>query len=374
MSEASPRAASGETLVSFRGVQKSYDGESLIVKDLNLEIRKGEFLTLLGPSGSGKTTSLMMLAGFETPTAGEIQLAGRSINHVPPHKRDIGMVFQNYALFPHMTVSENLAFPLSVRGMGKAELDERVKRVLGMVQLDTFAKRYPGQLSGGQQQRVALARALVFEPQLVLMDEPLGALDKQLREHMQMEIKHIHQRLGVTVVYVTHDQGEALTMSDRVAVFHQGEIQQIADPRTLYEAPSNTFVANFIGENNRLGGTLVARSGDRCQVRLAQGEQVEALAVNVGQVGEPVTVSIRPERVRLGRQSEASVNRFSGRVAEFIYLGDHVRVRLEVCGKADFFVKQPIAELDPALAVGDVIPLGWAVEHARALDPVTELH
>jgi len=374
MSEASPRAASGETLVSFRGVQKSYDGESLIVKDLNLEIRKGEFLTLLGPSGSGKTTSLMMLAGFETPTAGEIQLAGRSINHVPPHKRDIGMVFQNYALFPHMTVSENLAFPLSVRGMGKAELDERVKRVLGMVQLDTFAKRYPGQLSGGQQQRVALARALVFEPQLVLMDEPLGALDKQLREHMQMEIKHIHQRLGVTVVYVTHDQGEALTMSDRVAVFHQGEIQQIADPRTLYEAPSNTFVANFIGENNRLGGTLVARSGDRCQVRLAQGEQVEALAVNVGQVGEPVTVSIRPERVRLGGQSEASVNRFSGRVAEFIYLGDHVRVRLEVCGKADFFVKQPIAELDPALAVGDVIPLGWAVEHARALDPVTELH
>ncbi|WP_438281921.1 ABC transporter ATP-binding protein [Pseudomonas alabamensis] len=374
MSEASPRAASGETLVSFRGVQKSYDGESLIVKDLNLEIRKGEFLTLLGPSGSGKTTSLMMLAGFETPTAGEIQLAGRSINHVPPHKRDIGMVFQNYALFPHMTVSENLAFPLSVRGMGKAELDERVKRVLGMVQLDTFAKRYPGQLSGGQQQRVALARALVFEPQLVLMDEPLGALDKQLREHMQMEIKHIHQRLGVTVVYVTHDQGEALTMSDRVAVFHQGEIQQIADPRTLYEAPSNTFVANFIGENNRLGGTLVARNGDRCQVRLAQGEQVEALAVNVGQVGEPVTVSIRPERVRLGRQSEASVNRFSGRVAEFIYLGDHVRVRLEVCGKADFFVKQPIAELDPALAVGDVIPLGWAVEHARALDPVTELH
>ncbi|WP_144940892.1 ABC transporter ATP-binding protein [Pseudomonas alabamensis] len=374
MSEASPRAASGETLVSFRGVQKSYDGESLIVKDLNLEIRKGEFLTLLGPSGSGKTTSLMMLAGFETPTAGEIQLAGRSINHVPPHKRDIGMVFQNYALFPHMTVSENLAFPLSVRGMGKAELDERVKRVLGMVQLDTFAKRYPGQLSGGQQQRVALARALVFEPQLVLMDEPLGALDKQLREHMQMEIKHIHQRLGVTVVYVTHDQGEALTMSDRVAVFHQGEIQQIADPRTLYEAPSNTFVANFIGENNRLGGTLVARSGDRCQVRLAQGEQVEALAVNVGQVGEPVTVSIRPERVRLGRQSEASVNRFSGRVAEFIYLGDHVRVRLEVCGKAGFFVKQPIAELDPALAVGDVIPLGWAVEHARALDPVTELH
>ncbi len=360
-----------DVLVSFRGVQKSYDGESLIVKDLNLDIRKGEFLTLLGPSGSGKTTSLMMLAGFETPPAGELQLAGRAINNVPPHKRDIGMVFQNYALFPHMTVAENLAFPLSVRGMSKTDVSERVKRALSMVQLDTFAGRYPAQLSGGQQQRVALARALVFEPQLVLMDEPLGALDKQLREHMQMEIKHIHQRLGVTVVYVTHDQGEALTMSDRVAVFHQGEIQQIAPPAELYEHPRNSFVANFIGENNRIAGQLQARDGDRCTVGLARGEKVEALAVNVGNVGDTVSLSIRPERVRLNGHSENCVNRFSGRVAEFIYLGDHVRIRLEVCGRTDFFVKQPIAELDPALSVGDVVPLGWEVEHVRALDPLS---
>ncbi|PVZ15749.1 MULTISPECIES: ABC transporter ATP-binding protein [unclassified Pseudomonas] len=370
MSEAKSGAA--DILVSFRGVQKSYDGENLIVKDLNLDIRKGEFLTLLGPSGSGKTTSLMMLAGFETPTAGEITLGGRAINHVPPHKRDIGMVFQNYALFPHMTVAENLAFPLSVRGMSKADVADKVKKALDMVQLDRFAQRYPAQLSGGQQQRVALARALVFEPQLVLMDEPLGALDKQLREHMQMEIKHIHQRLGVTVVYVTHDQGEALTMSDRVAVFHQGEIQQIEDPRSLYEHPRNTFVANFIGENNRLNGQLLTRQGDRCVVALARGEKVEALAVNVGQPGEPVTLSVRPERVRLGGQSDQLANRFSGRVAEFIYLGDHVRVRLEVAGNTDFFVKQPIAELDPALSVGDVVPLGWQIEHARALDPLTD--
>ncbi|HCL2612536.1 TPA: ABC transporter ATP-binding protein [Pseudomonas aeruginosa C40A] len=360
----------GDVLVSFRGVQKSYDGETLIVKDLNLDIRKGEFLTLLGPSGSGKTTSLMMLAGFETPTAGEILLAGRSINNVPPHKRDIGMVFQNYALFPHMTVAENLAFPLSVRGMSKTDVKERVKRALSMVQLDAFAGRYPAQLSGGQQQRVALARALVFEPQLVLMDEPLGALDKQLREHMQMEIKHLHQRLGVTVVYVTHDQGEALTMSDRVAVFHQGEIQQIEPSRNLYEQPRNTFVANFIGENNRLSGQLLSCDGERCVVGLPRGEKVEALAVNVGQPGEPVTLSIRPERVRLNGASESCVNRFSGRVAEFVYLGDHVRVRLEVCGRDDFFVKQPIAELDPTLSVGDVVPLGWQVEHVRALDPL----
>ena len=364
-------AVAGEVLVSFRGVQKSYDGESLIVKDLNLDIRKGEFLTLLGPSGSGKTTSLMMLAGFETPTAGEIRLGGRLLNNVPPHKRDIGMVFQNYALFPHMTVAENLAFPLSVRGMSKADIAERVKRALAMVQLDALAGRYPAQMSGGQQQRVALARALVFEPQLVLMDEPLGALDKQLREHMQMEIKHLHERLGVTVVYVTHDQGEALTMSDRVAVFSHGEIQQIAPPRTLYEEPRNSFVATFIGENNRIHGRLLSRDGERCVVGLERGEKVAALAVNVGRVGDPVTLSIRPERVRINGHSSACDNRFSGRVAEFVYLGDHVRIRLEVCGQADFFVKQPIAELDPALQVGDVVPLGWQVAHVRALDPLT---
>ena len=290
---------------------------------------------------------------------------------MPPHKRDIGMVFQNYALFPHMTVAENLAFPLSVRGMSKADVGEKVKRSLSMVQLDAFAGRYPAQLSGGQQQRVALARALVFEPQLVLMDEPLGALDKQLREHMQMEIKHIHQRLGVTVVYVTHDQSEALTMSDRVAVFHQGEIQQIAPPRELYESPRNTFVAQFIGENNRFAGELIERTGDTCTVQLGRGEKVQALAVNVGQPGDAVSLSIRPERIRLNNAAEGCDNRFSGRVSEFIYLGDHVRVRLEVCGKTDFFVKQPIAELDPGLAVGDVIPLGWQVEHVRALDPLS---
>lgn len=374
MSNVDSSAGTNDVLVSFRGVQKSYDGEALIVKDLNLDIRKGEFLTLLGPSGSGKTTSLMMLAGFETPTAGEILLAGRSINNVPPHKRDIGMVFQNYALFPHMTVAENLAFPLTVRGMSKTDVSEKVKRALDMVQLGTFAHRYPAQLSGGQQQRVALARALVFEPQLVLMDEPLGALDKQLREHMQMEIKHLHQRLGVTVVYVTHDQGEALTMSDRVAVFHQGEIQQIAPPRNLYEEPKNTFVANFIGENNRLNGKLLSHSGERCVVELERGEKVEALAVNVGQVGDAVTLSIRPERISLNGNSESCVNRFSGRVAEFVYLGDHVRVRLEVAGKTDFFVKQPIAELDPALSVGDVVPIGWQIEHVRALDPLQHVH
>ncbi len=205
--------------VKYDSVQKSYDGETLVVKNLNLDIPPGEFLTMLGPSGSGKTTCLMMLAGFEPATHGEIYLNDRPINNVPPHKRGIGMVFQNYALFPHMTVAENLAFPLQVRGVGKADQQEKVKRALEMVELGSFGNRRPAQLSGGQQQRVAVARALVFDPELVLMDEPLGALDKQLREQMQYEIKHIHENLGVTVVYVTHDQTEALTMSDRVAVF-----------------------------------------------------------------------------------------------------------------------------------------------------------
>jgi len=204
----------------------------------------------------------------------------------------------------------------------------------------------------------------------VLMDEPLGALDKQLREQMQMEIKHLHERLGVTVVYVTHDQGEALTMSDRVAVFHQGQIQQIEDPRTLYEKPLNTFVANFLGENNRLPAHLLEQRGESCTVKLGRGETVEALAVNVGATGSPVSLSIRPERVLLNGASASCPNRFTGRVAEFIYLGDHIRIRLEVCGVSDFFVKQPIAEFDQALRVGDVVPIGWHVEHVRALDPL----
>ena len=337
---------------------------------LSMTFEDGGAYALLGPSGCGKTTLLNIMSGLLVPSQGTVRFDGRDMTRATPQQRNIAQVFQFPVIYDTMTVAENLAFPLSVRGMSRTDISERVKRALSMVQLDTFRNRYPGQLSGGQQQRVALARALVFEPQLVLMDEPLGALDKQLREHMQMEIKHLHQRLGVTVVYVTHDQGEALTMSDRVAVFHQGEIQQIAPPRELYEAPHNTFVAQFIGENNRLTGELVSRDGEQCVVRLARGEEVRATAVNVGAVGESVSLSIRPERIRLNGHSEACPNRFSGRIAEFIYLGDHVRIRMEVCGKSDFYVKQPVAELDPALTVGDLVPLGWSVEHVRALDPL----
>ncbi|MEO5606051.1 MAG: ABC transporter ATP-binding protein, partial [Polaromonas sp.] len=286
-----------KNFVQLKGVQKTYDGENLVVRDLNLDVREGEFLTMLGPSGSGKTTTLMMLAGFETATHGEIFMDGNPINRLAPEDRNIGMVFQSYALFPHMSVAENVAFPLTVRGVPKANLGERVIKALAMVGLKGFEDRRPAQLSGGQQQRVAVARALVFEPKLVLMDEPLSALDKQLREQMQYEIKQLHHRLGVTVVYVTHDQGEALTMSDRVAVFNNGVIQQLDSPERLYEHPANAFVASFIGENNKLHGEVVLHDGVWCDVRLDNGSVVRAKSVAVGTVGSRTMLSLRPERV-----------------------------------------------------------------------------
>ena len=352
--------------VVFDRVQKSYDGETLVVKDLNLAIGKGEFLTMLGPSGSGKTTCLMMLAGFETATHGEIRLGGRPINNIPPYKRGIGMVFQNYALFPHMTVAENLAFPLQVRKTPKAETEAKVKRALDMVQMGAFGGRRPAQLSGGQQQRIALARALVFEPELVLMDEPLGALDKQLRERMQYEIKHIHESLGVTVVYVTHDQSEALTMSDRVAVFNEGVIQQLSPPADLYERPMNAFVAQFIGENNRLKGRVKAVEGQEALVELDGGGFSRALAVNCGGAGNRTELSIRPERVSIGDSSLP--NRAEGRVEELIYLGDHIRCRMSVLGHDEFIVKVPNTPDHAMLAEGETALVGWRTEDARALD------
>ncbi|MER2507652.1 MAG: ABC transporter ATP-binding protein [Amaricoccus sp.] len=355
--------------VAFEHVQKSYDGETLVVKDLNLSIGKGEFLTMLGPSGSGKTTCLMMLAGFETATHGEIRLGGRPINNIPPHKRGIGMVFQNYALFPHMTVGENLAFPLEVRKMDKATIEAKVARALDMVQMGRFAGRRPAQMSGGQQQRIALARALVFDAELVLMDEPLGALDKQLREHMQYEIKHLHEQLGITVVYVTHDQSEALTMSDRVAVFNDGRIQQLDPPEDLYERPTNSFVAQFIGENNTLSGVVETISGDRCAVRLADGSLVHALPVNVSKPGDRTLISIRPERVEFRPDRlPQDTYRIEAEVLEFIYMGDSFRTRLRVAGNDNFIMKCRNAVDQRRLAAGEKVVIGWHVADCRALD------
>jgi putative spermidine/putrescine transport system ATP-binding protein len=355
-------------MVRFDRVQKSYDGVTLVVRDLNIDIARGEFLTMLGPSGSGKTTSLMMLAGFEPATHGEIYLNNEPINNVPPHKRGIGLVFQNYALFPHMTVAENLAFPLQVRSLSKADIDSKVKRALDMVELPEFGNRRPAQLSGGQQQRVAVARALVFEPQLVLMDEPLGALDKQLREQMQYEIKHIHENLGVTIVYVTHDQSEALTMSDRIAVFNDGVIQQLSTPEQLYEKPENSFVAQFIGENNQLSGTINSRDGDLCSVTLDYGETIAAEQIVAGGEGTRTTLSIRPERVELDPQAGSLPVIIDGRIEELIYLGDHIRVRMSVAGTDEFVVKVRSNTLGPTLQTGQQTTVGWRPEDCRALN------
>ena len=362
----------GHCLVCFHKVYKSYDGETLVVKDFNLDIQRGEFITMLGPSGSGKTTVLMMLAGFEATTHGKILINGRSVNDMPPHKRGLGMVFQNYALFPHMTVAENLAYPLAVRKIDKAAIKAKVHKVLDMVRLPDMAERRPSQLSGGQQQRVALARSLVFDPELVLMDEPLGALDKNLREEMQYEIKHIHATTGISVVYVTHDQTEALTMSNRVAVVHEGTVQQLASPRDLYEKPRNTFVAHFIGKNNQFDATVVAidRHNNTCQAKLHNSNQViHCMPANVHSCGEHTKLVIRPERVVIADAHHGTLeNQLTAQVLETIYHGDHMRVRLKVCGKDDFIIKIPHANNIDAISAGSELAIGWAAEHCRALD------
>ena len=360
---------SDSAFVKFDRVQKSYDGETLVVKDLNMEMPKGEFLTMLGPSGSGKTTCLLMLAGFETATHGDILLDGVSINHIPPHKRGIGMVFQNYALFPHMTVAENLAFPLEVRGIDVGEREAKIMRALEMVEMGDFAGRRPAQLSGGQQQRIALARALVFEPELVLMDEPLGALDKQLREKMQFEITNLAHSLGITVVYVTHDQTEALTMSDRVAVFNDGRIQQLASPVQLYEEPENSFVAQFIGENNTFNGTVKEIKKDEAVVELDGGTIIRCKAVNVAKAGERTRVSIRPERVEYNKaRLQRGAQKVKAEVMEFIYMGDIFRTRLKVAGNDEFIIKTRNAPDQSKLEPGQKIDIGWLPGCCRALD------
>lgn len=353
--------AGRQGFVEFVDVEKSYDGRAFAVTRLNLSVARGEFLTLLGPSGSGKTTTLNMLAGFERPTNGVITLEGRSVDRLPPYERNIGMVFQNYALFPHMTVAENVAFPLSVRQISKADIASRVSRALDMVRLKQFGDRRPAQLSGGQQQRVALARALVFEPSLVLMDEPLGALDKKLREHMQLEIKQLHTMLGVTIVYVTHDQSEALTMSDRVAVFNNGGIAQLGSPDDLYNTPKSSFVASFIGENNTLEGKVERISGGECLVRLNGGGEVTALAIGVAQ-GAACHVAIRPERLRLAAGSKGE-NAVAATVDGRIYLGDHQRLLARLPNQQVLTVK---VGPEATIANGEPVTVSCAASDCRA--------
>ena len=349
--------------VSLRGVAKQY-GPHPAITDLHLDIRGGEFITLLGPSGSGKTTTLMLIAGFETPSAGEILIDGAPMARLPPYRRNVGMVFQSYALFPHLTVAENIGFPLKQRGVGRAARDAAVRRMLDLVQLPGFAARYPQQLSGGQQQRVAIARAIVFDPRVLLMDEPLSALDKQLRETLQLEIKRLHDRLGLTFVYVTHDQREALVMSDRVSVMDQGRIAQLADPQTLYDAPANRFVASFIGEANITTVTALATARDHLEITTGWGVTVRAPA-------QPHAAGcacmVRPEKITAvpSGMLPTGQNGVNATVREAVFMGDGTRYAMQTATGETLLVRQPNRAGLPALRPGEAALLTWAIADTR---------
>ncbi len=338
-------------------------GEVTAVEDVSLAVENGEFVTLLGPSGSGKTTTLMMIAGFEEPSAGELALDGRSLIGLPAYRRGFGMVFQSYALFPHMTAAENIAFPLRMRGLGRAEREARARRALEMVRLPECAGRYPGQLSGGQQQRVALARALVFNPPVLLMDEPLGALDKKLREEMQLEIKRIQKEVGITTIYVTHDQEEALVMSDRVAVVNRGRIEQLAPPGLRYERPATRFVADFIGECNivpvelrpQAGGPPLAIAPDGTRIPLGRIEGAG------GEAGGPQRfLVLRPEKIRFDDGAPGLDCRLEGVVEEAVYVGEATRFRVRVGEHLRLTLKQPNRAGEATGAVGARRRIAWA--------------
>ncbi len=359
----SGRAATGRgAKVSLVDLEKHFDGVGAVC-GISLEIASGEFLTLLGPSGSGKTTTLMMIAGFETPTDGDIAIDGRSVIGTPPYQRNIGMVFQNYALFPHLTVGENIAFPLKQRGMNRVRRERLVAETLEMVQLAGYQARYPRQLSGGQQQRVALARAIVFQPRLLLMDEPLGALDKQLREDLQLEMRRLHAELGITFVYVTHDQEEALIMSDRIAVVNEGRIEQLGPPEELYDRPVNRFVASFIGESNFLSG-VVRGVEDGLVVAACGTAIVRGVATHVPPAGSVITLTMRPERMRFTDPSAASAhgqNSIRATVTEAVFAGERCRYLLRGEDGEPLVLKEPSGASTRRRSAGEVAEIIWPV-------------
>ena len=348
--------------VTLSGLEKRYESIGA-VRGVSIDIRSGEFLTLLGPSGSGKTTTLMMIAGFETPSAGDIAIDGRSVTALPPHRRNIGMVFQNYALFPHLSVGENIGFPLKQRGVPKAERARLVEEALAMVRLPGYGARQPRQLSGGQQQRVALARAIVFKPRLLLMDEPLGALDKQLRESLQLEMRRLHADLGITFIYVTHDQEEALTMSDRIAVMNEGRVAQIGAPEELYDRPGNRFVASFIGESNFLPATVRGREDGMILADCA-GTLIRAASASPAATGEAVTLATRPERLRFvdgAWPAPPPANRMPVTVTEAVFVGERCRYLLRAGDGTALVLKEPSSAATRRRMAGETAEVAWSV-------------
>ncbi|MFH5923078.1 ABC transporter ATP-binding protein [Roseomonas xinghualingensis] len=350
--------------VAVQGLVKRF-GPVRAVDHVSLEVSSGEFLALLGPSGSGKTTILMSIAGFEFPDDGRILIGGEDVTWSPPNKRNLGMVFQRYTLFPHMSVLENIAFPLKMRGVGRAEREERARAALRTVRLGQMGERMPSQLSGGQQQRVAMARAIVYQPRVLLMDEPLSALDKNLREEMQIEIKHLQREIGITVIFVTHDQTEALTMADRVAVLDHGRLQQIGVPRELYEKPETGFVAGFIGETNFCEGTLqrAAMPGDPVSVTLDNGGRMEAVAAQALSAGERIKVALRPERLRV---EPGGTDGMAARVSEAIYAGNATTLLLEADDGQVLRARIPAGAGLHEPRPGEAVRLSWQRADARA--------
>ena len=329
--------------VELRKVFKVFNGETA-VRGVDFNIRQGEFFSILGPSGCGKTTTLRLIAGFETPSAGELMIRGQSMTNTPAYRRPVNTVFQSYALFGHMNVWDNIAFGLRIKKLGKAEIEERVREVLQLVKMESFANRFPGQMSGGQQQRVALARALVNRPAVLLLDEPLGALDLKLRKQMQLELSNLHQELGLTFVMVTHDQEEAMSLSDRIAVMHEGRIEQIGSPEEIYECPQTAFVADFIGDTNLFAGTVESFDRSTITVRTSANLKITVQQSDMwsGVTGDSVVVSVRPEKVYLNLyQPEVSVNCFEGRLKNTMYMGTHVHYVVELASGDKITVRQP---------------------------------
>ncbi|WP_340009165.1 ABC transporter ATP-binding protein [Paenibacillus sp. FSL K6-0276] len=351
--------------LEIRSAQKLYK-KYTAVDNVHLSINKGEFVTILGPSGSGKTTLLKLIAGFESIDGGTIFLDGQDITKKKAYERNIGMVFQNYALFPHMTIFDNIAYPLRLRKFSKQEIKEQVHKVLEIVRLEDFSTHFPNQLSGGQQQRVALARAIIFNPPLLLLDEPLGALDRNLRQQMQFEIKHIQEKLGITTVNVTHDQEEALTMSDRICVMNKGKVEQIDSPERLYNHPQSKFVSSFIGEINWLKGKVIRTESGMSVIKLLSGEVVQIESENELPANSTVLIAVRPENLHIVQDKSYCTYAFQARVLEKTYVGDSFRIDVVTNMDEQFSIKLRYGS-SKQIAVGDEIQIGWNAKDASLI-------
>ena len=369
MGEPESQPDGSECLLRFVDVSKDFGEDGSALRGMNLDIHAGEFLTLLGPSGGGKSTALMMLAGFDTPTSGDILYKGQSIADIPAHRRNFGVVFQSRALFPHLTALQNVAYPLRMRGIARSDANKRAREALNRVRLSPLVDKRPARLAAGEQQRVALARAMVFEPDVIVMDEPMAAMDMDLAIRMEEEIRQLHIDLGNTVVYATQDHTEAIAMSDRIAIMNAGAVQQSGTPEALYEEPQNAYTARFMGETNMLQGTVTSLDAPTCSVTLDTGEEVTATAINVSGAGARTRLSVRPERLLINPDGLPPPNRYKARVAGVEFRGDHTLVHLHLASGTRLEAKIQNSQAEGDLGSNDEVEVGWHARHCRALDP-----